>query len=216
MQLGEGADLTRKLARGLENGLERGAGGMGFAGHKVSDALSTVTDKASEAGHKLAELIKAPFQRSQERSGPRLNRESGRVVGDWEEESGADEGPVRSRAPRAEDDDAAEEARQTAKFRAERREAQQRAAAEVRNARKAAHAAERSTRVSHHTHALKKGAFEQQVPTSSKVHKTHTQAKRATLKATSGAVPTSSKVQHKTYSQSKRAVPQQSHHVHTL
>jgi hypothetical protein len=222
VQLGEGADLSKKL-------LERGAGGMGLAGSKVSDALSTVTDKATEASHKLAELIKAPFQRHYARadSGPRLHHESSRVDGDWEDESAPKSGPIRreaasadaeeepstdarpirSRAHSTDDSTGPKKAREDvidATERAERRKAQQRATQAERDAKRAARTLERTVnRVNRHAHGMRMDAFEQQVPASGIVQHpvghgmTYSQAKRAALKASqkaAGAVPTTGAV----------------------
>lgn len=46
--LGNGAEITKKLA----SRLEEGAGGMDSAGGKVADTVSKVTDRATEVGHK--------------------------------------------------------------------------------------------------------------------------------------------------------------------
>lgn len=197
-QLGEGADITKKLASGLEQGLQKGAGGMGLAGDKVTDALSNVKDKATEAGQRIADLFKAPFaRRSVGGSGTRgvsgkLNPESGKAVGDW---SGSSVPHVYS-----EDDTEAEDPKESAKFKAEERQALQRAMAAERSAkraaREAARAMERAPTTSRHApRGMKKSAFTTtgQVPTSSKVpssssgstrkHITYAEAKRAAVKA---------------------------------
>jgi hypothetical protein len=196
-QLGEGADITKKLANGLEHGLQKGAGGMGLAGDKVTDALSTVKDKATEAGQRIADLFKAPFARRSSGSGAhavsgRLNPESGKAVGDW---SGSSVPNVYS-----EDDTEAEDPKESAKFKAEERQALQRAMAAERSAKRAAREAARAmerapTAPRHLPHGMKKSAFT--TPTTSKVpsssgsssststrkHISYAEAKRAAIKA---------------------------------
>lgn len=195
--LGEGADITKKLANGLEHGLQKGAGGMGLAGDKVTDALSTVKDKATEAGQRIADLFKAPFARrssSSSSSGAhgmsgRLNPESGKAVGDW---SGSSVPHVYS-----EDDTEAEDPKESAKFKAEERQALQRAMAAERSAkraaREAARAMERAPTVPRHVHGMKKSAFT--TPTSSKVPSS----------SNSGSSDSGSSRKHITYAEAKRA-----------
>lgn len=191
-QLGEGADITKKLASGLEQGLQKGAGGMGLAGDKVTEALTTVKDKATETSQRIADLFRAPFARRSGGSGAhgvsgRLNPESGKAVGDW---SGSSVPHVYS-----EDDTEAEDPKEAAKFKAEERQALQRAMAAERSAKRAAResarAMERAPTVSRHApHGMKKSAFTTtgKVPTSSKVpstrkHISYADAKRAAIKA---------------------------------
>lgn len=168
---------------------------MGLAGDKVTDALSNVKDKATEAGQRIADLFRAPFARRSGGSGARgvsgkLNPESGKAVGDW---SGSSVPHVYS-----EDDTEAEDPKESAKFKAEERQALQRALAAERSAkraaREAARAMERAPTVSRHApRGMKKSAFTTtgQVPTNSKVpsssgstrkHITYAEAKRAAIK----------------------------------
>jgi hypothetical protein len=189
--LGEGAGITKKLAKGLESGLQRGAGGMGLAGDKVSDALSTFTGKATETGHRLADFFKSAVRRNPgRRAAAKLIPESGRPSRSWDADS-ADAEPVQQ--VYSEDDTEAEDPTRSSKISQEEKQALQKALAADRSAKRAAkeaaRAVSRAGRVSQHTHGIKKSAFVQPgqaVPTAGKVgskHLSYSAAKRAALKA---------------------------------
>jgi hypothetical protein len=190
--LGEGAGITKKLAKGLESGLQHGAGGMGFAGDKVSDALSTFTGKATETGHRLADFFKSAVRRNPGgRAAAKLVPESGKPGRSWY----ADEADAESaQQVYSEDDTEAEEPTRSSKISQEEKQALQKALAADRSAkraaREAARAVNRASRVSRHTHSMKKSAFVQSgiqtVPTAGQVgskHLSYSEAKRAALKA---------------------------------
>lgn len=115
--------------------MERGAGGLGQASGRVSDAFHGLTDR-------FAAMIKAPFSRSrgssssEERSSDRLRHESGSASEGMEEDSDTEQAPVVRRAP-----------------------SQQQAPKETR---KVATREVRAPRVSRHTHGIRKSAFETQ------------------------------------------------------
>jgi hypothetical protein len=172
--------VTKKFA----DTLERGAGGMGSAGNKVTQAINTFTGQAKQASQKVftsmgdaadrvADWVKTPFSRRGGASeGSRLRQESGRVAdGEGEEAAPAPSRRSSARAPpRTSVEEGGEEAaeggqRQRTRLSAEERQAQQRAQAAKRQeerqvqaeARQAVRAARQSARLAP---GMRREAFE--------------------------------------------------------